>query len=298
MLVEQHQELPELWERPYSAKAGAFYYNAAYDTHITVPRTESEIPGSALPLLTNACGIDGLNQFFMLPMGVRPVGSLARKVITPQLVLAIGNSAVGLWTDWPEPGLRAVIDARDLFAITDIQILLYGELCFQSDDHRLTVRYNTVDREKIEPQLLRFRKLLWGPPGRIPPVSPDTSTLSYKWRYILETPFLREEGSAQPAFGFTNRQIRRRERNQVVVCTAQEFILMSDPEYPMNNYGVDRFLFPRSRMQEIRMEGDRLIIASRGASWNYRLHRELVPDVEKMISDLTFRRPPAVALSG
>jgi hypothetical protein len=119
---------PEPWELPYCNGKGGSCYRCVHDAFPRRPRDTEDLPAGALESLRGVCGLDGLQQLFIIPWAVRSVGWKDRRVISPKSILALGSRAVGLWTEKPDPGVKIVIDLEKLSAIEDRMILLYGSV--------------------------------------------------------------------------------------------------------------------------------------------------------------------------
>jgi hypothetical protein len=141
----------ESWELDCSESESASYYRGVYDVFPRTPRREEEVPPGALEALNASCSLAGLGQLLLVPMAVRATGHGGEKVIAPASVLAVGNRAVGLWTEKPQAGVKVLIPLDRLSAIEDVTILLYGRLSFFSFTERLTIRYNTLARPSLKP---------------------------------------------------------------------------------------------------------------------------------------------------
>jgi hypothetical protein len=161
-------EPPEPWELPYCNGEGGSCYRWVQDAFPRRPRDTEDLPAGALESLRGVCGLEGLQQLFIIPWAVRSVGWKDQRVISPKSILALGSRAVGLWTEKPDPGVKIVIDLEELSAIEDRMILLYGRLSFRYTGDRLTIRYNTLARTELEPALLELRSRWAGSRRSIP----------------------------------------------------------------------------------------------------------------------------------
>jgi hypothetical protein len=59
----------------------------------------------------------------------------------------------------------------------------------------LTIRYNTVARDGLEPAVLELRKRLTGPAQGIPPEDKGAQELSFKWNNVLHKALVRLQES-------------------------------------------------------------------------------------------------------
>ncbi|MGA2976295.1 MAG: hypothetical protein ABSF77_13380 [Spirochaetia bacterium] len=261
------QDPAEAWEIPFTEDEGGSYFRNNRPSHPRTPRLAEDIPLDALESLRDICGIEGLNQVFIIPLAVRTTGWHGQKVISPNSVLAIGNRAVGLWTEKPHPGVKIAIPLEKLAAIEDVTILLYGRLSFLSLGDRLTIRYNTVAREGMEPALLELRKRLAGPAQEVPPDEIEAAGLPYKWSYVLGTTLVRLEENTPVVsrFASVRRRLRRAaERGQLLALNPFELVYVFDPVESMERYGEDSFTVPRARMTGVRIQDEELEVSSNG----------------------------------
>jgi hypothetical protein len=228
--------------------------------------------------LAEPCGIEGLHQIFIIPWAVRCVDFQNTRVISPNSVLAIGDRAVGLWTEKPQPGVKVMIRVEELAAIEDVMILLYGRLSFLPFGEKLRIRYNTVARQRLEPALLQLRKKLAGPAREIPRGNGGSAVLPFKWNYLLHSARvgLAEDGAV--AFRFAQVPRRRRRdppRSQLLVLNPLELVYICDPVESEEDYGVDSFIVPRSLVTEIRNRDRNLEIVAKGARFSLPMAPEL-----------------------
>jgi len=265
----------EDWELPCSRRQGASYFSGIASYPRTPGRWE-EIPAAALASLKEYCAIEELGQVFVIPWAVRSVDVSPRRFITPNSVLAIGSRAVGLWTDKPEPGMKAGILLEDLAAIEDINILLYGRLGFFSKDGRVTIRYNTVARRSLEPALLALRKRLAGPAEPVPREAEAASPLPFKWNYFAQSMLVRLREDAVIAYRFAEAPgASRRDLGQahLLALNPQELVYLKDPY--CSRYGADAFIVPRSAISEVRIREKLLDITSNEARFRLAMMPEL-----------------------
>jgi len=258
----------EKWEIRFTEAEGGSYFRSERASHPYTPRQEVDIPSGAKEALDRVCGVRHLEQIFIIPWAVRSTGMLAQKVISPNSVLALGDHAVGLWTEKPEPGVKITIPLEMVAAIEDVTILLYGRLSFVPFGDRLTIRYNTVARREMEPALLAFRKRLAGSAHPLPPVEPDVVAPPFKWTVILRDPLVRLEESLPVVYSFASVQGRSRDkaaRRQLLAMNPYELVYVCDPTESTEPYGVDSFVVPRSRITKVEIREDQLEVTSNGA---------------------------------
>jgi hypothetical protein len=255
----------ERWEAPYTEREGGPYYGGI-SSYPSTPRRWEEVPAGALSSLREICGVEDLSQLFLVPWAVRFTNLEGEKVITPNSVLALGTHAVGLWTEKPEPGVKASIALDRLAAIEDITILLYGRLSFLSGDERVTIRYNTVAREKLEPALLDLRRRLAGPAQPVPRGDWSSIPLPFKWSHVIQSRVVRLHEDSPVAFRFTTTPRASRSgaaRAHMLVLNPHEIVYTEDPfDDP---YGTDSFVISRSSISSARTQGECLSVDSNGA---------------------------------
>ncbi len=258
----------ETWEIQFTEAEGGSYFKSERASHPYTPRHEDDIPSGAREPLEDTCGVQDLSQIFIIPWAVRSVGRLSQKVISPNSVLALGDRAVGLWTEKPQPGVKISIPLEKVAAIEDVAILLYGRLSFVPFGDRLTIRYNTVARREMEPALLRLRKRLAGSARPVPRAEAWTAEPPYKWKVLLQEPLVRLEEDSPVISSFAavpGRSRHEAQRRQLLVLNPFELVYLCDPMESTERYGVDSFVIPRSRMTEVRIQGNTLEVGSNGA---------------------------------
>ena len=108
-----------------------------------------------------------LEHVFVIPRAARTVGiERAEWVVAPTEVVAIGEDRMAIWVDDPAgPRVRAVIPFRDVVAVLDRSILLYGRLEIIGPETSIVVRYNTVGQPELRALLLPIRRSLRADPG-------------------------------------------------------------------------------------------------------------------------------------
>ena len=258
----------EPWEMPYTPAEGGSFFRARRASIPYTPRRAEDIPAGCLESLREVCGIRVLGQVLVIPRAVRSTGWRGELVIAPNSVLALGDRAVGLWTEKPEPGIRAAIQLADLAAIEDMIVLLYGRLSFVSASARLTVRYNTVARQEMEPALLELRRRLAGPQQDVP-VEAAGRELPFKWKVLVSDPRVRLVEGSPVVFSFASvpgRSRRDPSNGQLVALNPFELVYLREPFESSGRYGVDSVVVPRSRVTEVREQPDGLAISSNGAT--------------------------------
>ncbi len=267
----QEQDVPEKWELLYSENEGGSYYRGTYASYPFTPRRVEDVPAGAMESLSDICGIEDLQQVFIIPWAVRSTGTRNQRVISPNSVLALGTRALGLWTEKPEPGVKVSIQLEEIAAIEDVTILLYGRLSFVPFGERLRIRYNTVARDKLDPALLALRKRLVGPAQPIPAAYDEAQELDFKWNNILHGARTRL-GEVDPvAFRFAcvpGLSRRAPSRGQLLVLNPYELLYLCDPVAAPGNYGEDSFILPRSRITDVRPQGGNLEVDANGAHFS------------------------------
>ena len=262
------QDPAEKWEIRFTETEGGSYFRNQRPSHPYTPRQDTDIPAGARQALEEACGALELGQVFIIPWAVRSTETLARKVISPHSVLALGNRAVGLWTEKPQPGVKITIPLEQVAAIEDVTILLYGRLSFVPFGDRLTIRYNTVARQRMEPALLALRRRLAGAAQPLPAFCQSEEGLLFKWAVYLREPLVRLSPDSPVIYahasvrGRSRRELRRRE---LIALNPFELVFLCDPLESTERYGVDSYVIPRSRIAGLGVQDDGLVVFSNGA---------------------------------
>jgi len=237
------------------------------------------VPAGALDALTEACGVEGLGQLFIIPEAVRATGVGREHVISPASVLGFCARAVGLWTAQPQPGVKAAIPVLAISAIQDVTILLYGRLSVVSRGIRLTVRYNTLARAGLKPVLLELRERLAGNPLPLPGgEGQEPPELPLKWRRLLGGQLLRLRQDAPLVIAFAVSPPERGEeleRGQLLAVNPHELIYFCDPPEASHNYGGDSVVIPRPRITRVRARDSYLEVTSNGARLTLPMAAEL-----------------------
>jgi len=257
----------EKWEIRFTEAEGGSYFRSERASHPYTPRRLEDVPAGALESLEEECGVRALNQIFVIPLAVRSIRGLGQKVISPNSVLALGNRAVGLWTEKPQAGVKLTIPLERVAAIEDVTILLYGRLSFVPFGDRLTIRYNTVARQEMEPALLALRERLAGSAYPLPPTEHDAAELPFKWHVLLQDPVVRLEENFPVVHSFASVRGRSREldRGQLLVMNPYELVYLCDPTESTERYGVDSFVVPRSKITAAHVQENCLEVTSNGA---------------------------------
>ncbi len=268
----------EKWELRFTEEEGGSYFRTERASHPYTPRREEDIPAGAMGALEAVCGIHELGQIFIIPWAVRSTGSLARKVISPNSVLALGDRAVGLWTEKPQAGVKITIPLEKVSAIEDVTILLYGRLSFVPFGDRLTIRYNTVARCEMEPALLALRERLAGAAQALPARDQGQEELPFKWKVLLEQPLVRLRESAPVISSFVSVRGKSRDephRGQLIALNPFELVYLCDPMESTERYGVDSFIIPRARITGVQVMDEGLEVCSNGANVPIPMSRSL-----------------------
>jgi len=148
------QDPAETWEAPYTELGGGFYFRDRYAGHPSVPKKPGDLPAGAFESLQDTCGVKELGHTLIIPSCVRATARGNRRVITPLQVLAVGDIAVGLWAEKPQPGVKVCIALDKLSAIEDVQW-----------DFLLNYPYSTLDESA--PRDFRFSVQSYGRHGKI-----------------------------------------------------------------------------------------------------------------------------------
>jgi len=258
----------ESWEIRFTETEGGSYFRAERTSYPRTPRRVEDIPAGAKESLEETCGFLSLEQLFVIPFAVRSIGWRGNKVISPSSVLALGDQAVGLWTEKPTAGVKLTIPLDRVAAIEDVTVLLYGRLSFVPFGDWLTIRYNTVARRDMEPSLLELRKRLAGAAEPLPPAEQTAFGLPFKWKVILDRLLVRLEKDLPVRFSFATVPARSRHepgQRQLLVMNPFELVYACDPTESTQLYGVDSYIIPRSRIAGGRIQGNSLEVSSNGA---------------------------------
>jgi len=259
----------ESWELVFSEREGGSYFRGNYASYPYTPRRKQDIPCGAIESLQEVVGLESLHELFIIPWAVRSIGLGNRKVTSPNSVLAIGARAVGLWTEKPQPGIKITIPLQEIAAIEDVTILLYGRLSFVPFGQQLTIRYNMVGRDTLEPALLKLRKRLAGPGRRMPKETAEGPELPFKWHNLLRSAQARLDERAPAAFRFCNTVPKRsrhgQQRGELLVLNPYELVYLCEPLESFGQYGEDSFIIPRSRMTAAQATQEGLAVTSNGA---------------------------------
>lgn len=262
------QDPAETWEAPYTELGGGFYFRDRYAGHPSVPKKPGDLPAGAFESLQDTCGVKELGHTLIIPSCVRATGRGNRRVITPLQVLAVGDIAIGLWAEKPQPGVKVCIALDKLSAIEDVHILLYGRLSFLSHDQRLTIRYNTICRRVLEPVLAGLRRTLAGPGLEVPCRRARVTTIPFKWNFLLNYPYSTLDESAPRDFRFSVQSYGRHgkiARCHMMIVTPYELISLRDPPQSELSYGVDSLFMARARIQSVARMGNTVEVTANGA---------------------------------
>jgi hypothetical protein len=235
------------------------------------PTRADEVPSRSLSGLESPCGRVPLERLFVLPAATRLVNPTSC-VVTPGMVLAFGDRALGLWIDDGPAGRTLSVPIDRLLAVEDRLILLYGRLRFVAGDRQIVVRYNTVAREYIGDNVESLRRrvartafpvepaFVWKAPHG---AGTRPADLPFKWRIVLDKPAVRpDEGPAAIAVGDVSplRPAPGRPASGVAVLGPRELVIANEPtEYTDRaRYGVDVLSVPRTRLDALRWDGCRV----------------------------------------
>ena len=157
----------EPWERPATPDDLAELSTKRFERLPHRPASLADIPDAALAALRPVVGDVPLEHVFVIPRAARTVGvERAEWVVAPTEVVAIGGDRMAIWVDDPAgPRVRGVIPFRDVVAILDRTILLYGRLEIIGSEASIVVRYNTVGQPDLRALLLPIRRAFTTDPG-------------------------------------------------------------------------------------------------------------------------------------
>jgi len=266
---------PERWELTGQPIDWRYWRRDSSWGHPFVPRSEEDAPEGSFEALHRSCGTDALDELFVIPKSVRNVRnvrSLPRTltVVTPAHVLGIGESGIGLWVTEPHPHVESVIDYDSFAAIDHVHIFLYGRMRFLGEGQDVTLRYNTVADYKLNPAVRLLRRRVAGQAFEVPEnEGPDDVLLPFKWNLIARSPFLTLEPGAPVAVAFARRPARawkNREHGALLALTPFELIFLHEPYEAASTYGTDGSYLPRSRIDELRFEREKIVCRVKGRS--------------------------------
>jgi len=275
---------PEHWEMPCAEAESRGFYRGIYEIFPRAPRREEDVPAMARAALGECCRVTSFRQFFLVPGAVRSTGVAEQKVISPDSVLALGTSAVALWTATPDPGVKVLIPLSRLAAVEDATVLLYSRLRLVSFEETLTVRYNTLARPGLRPALLDLRERLCGAPQPLPLEEPAAAHLPLKWRRLLRWPVARFRDDTPVAYRFTVEPPTDDEdthRSQLLVLSPYELVYLRDPREVSHTYGEDLFTVPRHRISRVKVRDRYLEVVSNSA----RLCLDMAPTLRQVAAE-------------
>lgn len=277
---------PEPWEGAIPvALAGQFYRDRLLD-HPYHPRDVDDAPPSSLAALSAAVGHIRLPQVVVLPETIRPIAEDGRKVRVPDQALATGPGGVALWAAGPpQPGVRVVISHEELEAAEDVHILLYGRLSLFGAGKRLTVRYNTVGRARLQELLAVLRERVPRQPLPVPGTAGQVAELPFKWAVLLSEgrlPLFEPEPLAW-VYG-VRRGRRKRQFAAAAVITPSEVVVASDPQETLGEipYGTDTRHVLRSRLAAVEYDPPVLSLITRGGT---RLDTRVAPELASWLRE-------------
>lgn len=283
---------PEPWEGPIpTALADRFRRDSMLD-HPYHPRDVDDAPAGSLAALSAAAGHIRLPQVVVLPETVRSIAGDGRKVRVPDQALAAGTQGVALWAAGPpQPGVRVVIRHEELEAVEDIHILLYGRLSLFGGGKRLTVRYNTVGRGRLQELLAVLREQVPRQPLPVPETAGQVAELPFKWSLLLSErslPLFEAEPLAW-MYG-TRRGRRKRQFAAAAVLTPSELVVASDPQQTLGEipYGTDKRHVLRSRLAAVEYQPPVLSLVTGSGT---RLDTKVAPELASWLRQHWSSRP-------
>lgn len=256
------------------------------------PRRTEDLPDGAFGELRRAVGADGVQQLIVLPARIRH-GHLGdsrhgvgrRPILTPAGVLGFGPGGVALWVGAPAlPGVRVVLDPRQVAAIETAQVLLDSRLTILADDARLDIHYNAVAERALDPLVrnLRSRAALSTPDMRpdLPDAPVPNAELPYKWRQLLASDAVRLDAGDPVAVVAGALPVPKGSKAAyaAVVLTPRELVVLADPvntDATGGRLGVDTHFVPRANIEQVRADGPLLRVRVRGADLQLPLGRQL-----------------------
>jgi hypothetical protein len=235
------------------------------------PASLADVPDAALTGLRRVVGDVQLEHVFVIPRAARTVGvDWARWVVAPTEVVAIGEDRMAVWIDdLAGPRVRAVIPFRDVLAILDRSILLYGRLEIIGPEASIVVRYNTVGQPELRALLLPIRRSRAPVPGTLATAAGhDPGALPHKWMALLHSSEVRTGGREPMLVAAGNLDDPKPQlHNGVAVLTSAELIVATDPTPDIHSaqYGVDLLVVPRSLVTALGGGGATLAVTVRAA---------------------------------
>jgi hypothetical protein len=276
--VRRHEDPPEPWEYPLSRELAIYLCRRRHFEHPFVPRREDVLPEGAFEELHECCGVERLEDLFVVPENMRGTGDGETLLRMPMRILAFGADAVALWVSTYDPPVPVVIPLEHIAAIVDLHQLLYGCLHIRSAAQTLTVRYNTVSHGALREQLLRLRRHLWGrsrkrpvqaesPGGLGGPMELDGDhtlrSLPRKWRLLANSDAVRLRRELSVSLLTENmEEARERQRMkqpveadpvnpQLAALTEGELVIGTEPPEFNGAYGMRLIQIPREYIERI-----------------------------------------------
>ncbi len=252
----------ERWETPgveADLRTYASLRRAAYP--LLPAKFEGNLPDRAVADLEEAVGTLRPGDVVMVPRTPRPIpgGDWA---VTPTSVLGIGADAVALWVDEPAACVVTSIPFRDVAAVLDLTVLLYGRLEIVGPQRSIVLRYNTVGRDEMRAMTLAVRRGFAAIAGTQVAGGPAPEDLPHKWMAVLKSREAQPRGR-EPRLVIAGNTQEREEtvRNGVATLTTSELLIAVEPEVPggVGMYGVDLVAVPRTRLASAE-PGDRELI--------------------------------------
>ncbi len=238
------------------------------------PSRTQDVPAQALAALEPVCGPLALARLFVVPRTTRLVDP-THCVVTPAKVVGFGETVVAVWVDDGPEGRVLSLAIDRVAAVEDRTILLYGRLRLIAADAHLAIRYSTVSRDDLVPNVCRLRRrmattamasesgFLWLDP--LDQGLPQ-SALPHKWRVVLDYPTVRPDPDEPAAVAVGNltavRRGRTRRPSGLAVLGSRELVIANEPsEYlDADRYGVDLLAVPRDRLDSLGWDGRSLTV--------------------------------------
>ena len=279
---------PEQWERAVCAKDWVPFDKSWHAGHPFRPPSWEDLPDGSGDALDQACGLERLDQLFVIPACSRWIGGNIC-VWTPTQVLAFGTRAMALWVDVERgPKIPVEIPKDELWAVGNTRILLYSRLVFYGRTQQLRIRYNTVARPQLEPALASLRREIAGPYLAVPP-QPKALDLPFKWSVIAGSEAVVLPSDKPPALLFGERSTgwRRPPCPVLVALSEQELIVATESIEESGGfacYGIDSLHVPRRRLERAEASGPLLRVRAAGSRLEVNIGAELASAVPKLIA--------------
>ncbi|MFE9645532.1 hypothetical protein ACFYO0_15780 [Streptomyces sp. NPDC006365] len=266
-------ELLEPWEQEVDEQTARAHTRTGIRGFPYRPRRAEDVPGGALEALRQTVGIRDFRDVFVVPAHTRPgrLGGSRLHLLTPAGVLGFGPGGVALWVGAPaEPGVRVALRPEQVAAIEMAHALLYARLTILATDARLNIHYNAVAEHELHPLVLSLRRRVAPTELDLPDAPVPNTGLPYKWRLLLTSPTARLNDGDPVAVvaGPLPVPLRSDPAYAAVVLTPRELVVLADPVHTDRSggrHGLDTHCIPRTRIEQVRMDGPLLRVRVCGA---------------------------------